>query len=131
MTEAPSNQSPLNRQALAWLRQAKASPQSEVSYLAQLAEWGLESGRVEIPRPLSASQPERHNLEDAVSSLLRPGREEAAFASQWFLSNPNLPPEEQGVILLRQLSQATTAEEAAQAVVETAYDVMVASSGLR
>jgi hypothetical protein len=129
MNEAPSNNWPINQAALAWLREAKASPQEGVSYVAQLAAWGLEKGVVEVPRPISPSQPERHNLESAVDALLRRGPKEADFASRWFLSNPNLSEEDQAVNLVWQLEQAKSPQEAAQAVVETAYDLMVAASG--
>jgi len=128
MNEAPSNNWPVNQAALAWLQKAKASPDGSVSYLAQLAWWGLEEGGVEVPSPISPSQPSPHNLENAVGALLRSGRQEAAFASRWFLSNPNLPVEEQARNLAQQLEQAKSPQEAAQLVVETAYDLMVAES---
>ena len=128
MSEAPSNQWPINQAALRWLEEAKASPDSTVSYIAQLAAWGLAKGIVEIPRPMSPSQPERHNLESAVDALLGSGPQEVAFASQWFLSNPNLDEDEQAENLLAELEQATTPAEAATVAVETAYDLMVAES---
>jgi hypothetical protein len=128
MNEAPTNNWPINQAALKWLREAKASPDPEVSYIAQLAAWGLEKGIVEIPSPVSPSQPERHNLESAVDALLGAGPQQAAFASQWFLSNPNLEPDEQADSLANHLDQATTPAEAATIAVETAYDLMVAGS---
>lgn len=128
MSEAPANQLPINQAALKWLREARASPDPAVSYIAQLAAWGLQKDLVEIPRPTSASQPERHNLESAVEALLGAGAQEAAFASQWFLSNPNLEADEQADNLEAGLNQATTPAEAATVAVETAYDLMVAGS---
>jgi hypothetical protein len=127
-TEAPSNLLVMNQEALKWLHEAKASPMEGISYVAQLAAWGLEKGIVEVPAPMSPSQPERHNLESAVDALLGFGRQEAEFASQWFLSNPNLSKEEQEDNLVERLRDAETPQEAAQVVVETAYDLMVAAS---
>ena len=126
--EAPSNQWPVNQAALKWLKEAKASPDPAVSYIAQLASWGLEKGIVEIPPPVSPSQPERHNLESAVDALLGAGPQKAELASQWFLSNPNLDADEQAENLAGELERATTPVEAAQIAVETAYDLMVAES---
>jgi hypothetical protein len=126
--EAPSNNLPVNQAALNWLRQAKASPQEGVSYLAQLASWGLEKGLVDVPAPVSASQPHRADLASAVDALLGFGRAEVAFATHWFLSNPNLAEDEQAESLEQQLDRATSPQEAAQVVVETAYDLMVAGS---
>jgi hypothetical protein len=128
MREAPSNQWPVNQAALKWLREAKASPDEAVSYVAQLAAWGLEKGLVEISRPMSPSQPEHHDVESAVNSLLGAGWEKAAGASQWFLSNPNMSEEEQADNLVWQLEQAKNPQEAAQVAVEAAYDLMVAMS---
>jgi hypothetical protein len=88
-----------------WLRAAKASPEASVSYLAQLAALGLEKGLVNVPRPQSPSQPERHSLESAVEALLG---QDAAFATRWFLSNPNLPEEEQ----TRKLARSSTRRRA-------------------
>lgn len=125
--EAPSNRWPVNRAALKWLREAKAVPEEDSSYLAQLAMWGLETGDAQVPRPMSPNQPERHNLELTMEALV--GADDPAFASRWFLSSPDLDEEEQTNNLLWQLNEATTAQEAAQAVVKTAYDRMVAESG--
>lgn len=125
MTEASSNSLPANRAALPWLQEAKASPDGSVSYLAQLAAWGLDKNVVDVPRPQSPSQPERHNLESAVNALLGAKPDDA---SQWFLSNPNLAPDEQEASLVQQLGRAKSPQEAAQIVVQTAYDLMVAES---
>ncbi len=128
MNEAPSNQWPVNQAALRWLQEGRMSPLASVSYLAQLAAWGLEKNVVSVPRPTSPSQPERHSLQSAVESLLGDGPQEALHASQWFLSNPNLDEQEQAESLARQLQQAKDPPEAAQIAVETAYDLMVAES---
>ena len=128
MNEAPSNQSPVNQAALSWLQEAKASPDSSVSYIAQLAMWGLDKNLVQIPSPLSPSQPDPHNVEIAIGALQGSGPEAAAFASQWFLSNPNLELEEQAESLAVQLDQAATLQEATEIAVMTAYDLMVAGN---
>ena len=128
MNEAPSNLWPVNQAALMWLKEAKEPQDQQVSYLAQLAMWGLDKGLVEVPPPMSASQPERHNLENAVGTLLTSGSRGAEFATRWFLSNPNLDQDQQDANLTSLLDQASTPQEAAQIVVETAYDLMVAES---
>jgi hypothetical protein len=92
--EAPSNRWPVNQAALG-LKAAKGSPDGSISYLAQLAWWGLEKGGLEIPRPIAPNQPEPHDLELALGALLGSGPESAADASEWFLSNPNLDRKEQ------------------------------------
>jgi hypothetical protein len=109
-------------------RVVKASPEEGISYVAQLAWWGLEEGLVEIPRPISPSQPDPHNLENAIGVLLGWGSEKAEFASRWFLSNPNLSEEEQAANLAWQLEHATSPQEAAEVAVQAAYDLMVATS---
>jgi hypothetical protein len=128
MSEAPSNLWPVNQAALKWLKEAKASPEEGISYVVQLAWWGLEKNLVHVPRPISPSQPEPHNLENAVGALLGSGAKEAEFASEWFLSNPNLSKEEQEQNLEQQLRDAESPQEAAQIAVETVYDLMVAES---
>ena len=93
MNEAPSNKLPVNQAALHWLKEGRMSPDGSVSYLAQLASWGLEKG-VNVPVPMSPSQPERDQVESAVNAPLDAGPKNVAFATEWFLSNPNLPKEE-------------------------------------
>lgn len=95
-----------------------------MSYLAQLAWWGQENG-ASVPRPISPSQPTRDSLESAVGVLLINGPGQAERTSLWFLENPNLDREEQEDNLVRQLREAAHPEAAAQAVVATAYDLMV------
>ena len=123
MTEA--NEQPVNQAALRWLKEGNMSPDDSVSYLAQLANWGLEKDVVNLPRPTSPSQPDPHNVENALGVLL--GRT-VAHATDWFLSNPNLSKEEQADSLVSQLEQAEDLTQASQIVVETAYDLMVAES---
>jgi hypothetical protein len=129
VAEATSNKSEINQLALKWLEQVDPDAQSGVSYLAQLAHWGLESGEVTVPEPRIAGQPSPHNLEIAVGMLLEWGPEKAARATRWFLSNPNLSLGEQEIFLLEQLRQAESPQEAARRVIEVAYDMLVASSG--
>ena len=121
MTEAAANKSLVNQAALKWLD----APDPEQSYLAQLAMWGLEKGGAQVPRPMSPSQPERYEVESQIEALLAATPSQA---SRWLLSNPNLEREEQATNLAQQLQDATSPEEAAQIVVQTAYDRMVAES---
>jgi hypothetical protein len=118
----------VNQAALRWLKEAKAAPNEDRSYLAQLAWWGLENGIVRISCPIAPTQPTHDEVETAIGSLLGSGPGEAEFASRWFLSNPNLDEEEQAGNLELMLSEAENAEEAAHLAVETAYDRIVASS---
>jgi len=128
MTEAPSNKSPINQAALKWLKEAgDPDLQPWISYLAQLAHWGLEQG-LEVGKPLAPNQPSQDQVEHQVMLLLAGGPQEAAYATRWFLANPNLSLEEQATYLLRSLQQAGSPREAAQLVVEAAYDKMQADS---
>jgi hypothetical protein len=111
-----------------WLKEAMVSPDETVSYLAQLACWDLEDGGLVIPPPIAPTQPAPHNLELAPGCLLGSGDKEAEFATEWFLSNPNLDREEQEENPARLLDEAKDPQEAAWAVVEAAYDLMVAES---
>src|SRR5262249_11449868 len=88
--EVPSNRWPVNQAALKWLKEGKAAPDGDRSYLAQLAWWGLGNGIVRISRPIAPSQPSHDDVELAIGSLLGSGAEKAEFASRWFLSSPNL-----------------------------------------
>lgn len=127
MTEAPSNLWPVNQLALQWLQKAKEPTEPDMSYLAQLAWWGLENG-AELPRPMSPSQPERANLESALGALLSRGPAQALAATKWFLENPNVDRWEQERSLVQQLREAQNPTDAAQVMLETAYDLMVAES---
>lgn len=110
-----------NQAARKWLE----SPDETVSYLAQLGEWALDKGGAQVPRPRSASQPERHDLE-AVMAMLQGASPVAA--TEWFLSDDSLTASEQARSLAQKLTNATSPEEAGQIVIQTAYDVMVAAS---
>jgi hypothetical protein len=88
----------------------------------------LEKGGLEIPRPIAPSRPAPHNVELALGVLLGSGAKEAECASEWLLSNPNLDREDQEGNLMRLLDEAKDPQEAAWAVVEAAYDLMVAES---
>jgi hypothetical protein len=129
MNEAPSNQQPVNQAALRWLKEGRMSPDGSVSYLAQLATWGFEKNVVKLQPPVAPSQPEPHDVEQVVNLPLRSGAKSVAHATDWFLSNPNLSKEEQAENLELQLRDAESPRDAAQIVVETAYDLMVADSG--
>lgn len=125
--EAPSNKWIVSQLALQWLRKAKEQPDLDRSYLAQLAFWGLENG-LKVVDPRSPSQPTHASLEETIHILLANGPKVAAAASQWLLSNPNLSEQDQRNNLLQSLRKATSPEEAAQSVLEMAYEVMVAES---
>lgn len=126
MTVDLSNSSPLNRQALHWLQQAKAETSDQQSYLAQLAQWGTE--RLELPEPQTEREPDSHDL---TMALERAMGAEPERATEWLLSNPNLSLEEQTDLLLPQLQQAETPQQAAAAVLETFFDAMTAASPLK
>lgn len=128
--EAPSNKLPVNQAALSWLLEARADVDPSVSYLASLASWGFEKDQVRVQKPMSPSQPERADVENAVNRLLGSGEKAVAHATEWFLSNPNLDREEQADNLEVNLRDAEDPRDAAQIVVETAYDRMVAASEL-
>lgn len=117
-----SNSSPLNRQALRWLEQAKVETSDQQSYLAQLAAWGLEQAEIQ---PSAPNHPDSHDLTMAIDALLGADPQRA---TEWFLENPELEPAEQESNLLSDLQQAANPEEAARRTVESAYSVMVAHS---
>lgn len=119
-----SNSSPINRQALHWLEQAKAETSDQQSYLAQLAAWGLEQSEIRDP-PIAPNHPDQHDLTSAIEALLGADPDQA---TAWFLENPELDPAEQESSLLADLQQAESPQQAAQRAVESAYSVMVAHS---
>lgn len=126
----PSNNWPVNRAALNWLRAAKKPPNPEVSYLLQLAWWGLENG-LRVPSPNSPSQPDHNDVELAVGRRLRSGPKEAAAASRWLLSNPDGEnPQVQAQNLARQLGQVNNPMDAARLVVEMACERMAAVNAM-
>jgi transcriptional regulator with XRE-family HTH domain len=122
---APSNKLPVNQLAAKWLQVAKEPADPDRSFLAQLAWWGLEHG-VQLPEPNHYTHPERHNLEHVIGLLLRSGPKEAAKATEWFLNNPNQPPQENIQYLVGLLKQASSPQEAAQLVLEVMFDRIVA-----
>ncbi len=127
MSELPSNLWPVNQAAKRWLLEVDPPDESRC-YLAQLASWALDKQVVSVPRPMSPSQPLPHDLETAVNRRLGAGAQEAERASEWFLSNPNLDRQEQADNLERELEQAQSPQDAAQSLIETVYDLMVAAS---
>jgi hypothetical protein len=125
MTEAPVNKWPVNRAAKKWLEGVDDQVNEEMSYLVQLAWWGLEDGGVQVREPLSPSQPQPHDLNQLIAGMLGA---KAWDATMWLLSNPELPREEQMKDLEQKLLDATSPEQAAEIVVLTAYDRMVEQS---
>ena len=119
-----SNSSPLNRQALRWLEQAKVETSDQQSYLAQLAAWGMERVELQDP-PVAPNHPDSHDLSSALEALLGADPQRA---TEWFLEIPEIEPEEQESSLLSELQQAANPEEAGRRAVESAYNVMVAHS---
>jgi hypothetical protein len=125
MSEAPSNRWPVNQAALKWLREAKVFPEEDASYMAQLAWWGLEKGGLEVWDPIAPSQPSPDNVELLVQTIYGM---DADKASRFILSNPNLSFKEQRDNLARLLEEATSPQDAAWAVIEALYDLMVAEN---
>ena len=123
--EAPSNRWPVNQAALKWLKEAATPPDGSISYLVQLAWWGLEKGGVKVREPLSPSQPWHHEVEQLIAGMLGA---KASDVTMWFMSNPELSTEEQMKDLDQKLLDATSPEEAAEIVVQAAYDRMVEAS---
>jgi len=121
--EVPVNRLPLNRLALRHL-QAAGEPVNPASlYLAQLAQWGLETG-VEV-RQLAPGEPDQQGVEELVGRLvLEVGAEPAHRALRVLLSNPNLDRAEQQADLERSLEQAPNPLLAAAAVVEQVHDLL-------
>jgi hypothetical protein len=120
---APSNESLVNQAALRWLQAAKEPADEGISYLVQLAWWGLENG-ICVPPPLSPNHPTHEDLELALGQRLVHGPKAAADATRWVLANPNLEPGEEEDNLLLWLESATSPMEAARLVIETVYDRM-------
>jgi hypothetical protein len=122
---APSNRWPVNQAALRWLQAAKEPADEDISYLVQLAWWGLENW-IRVPPPRSPSQPTHEDLELALGQRLARGPRAAKDATRWLLANPNLAPGEEEENLLLWLESATSPMEAARLVIETVYDRMTA-----
>ena len=119
---AAANRQAVNQATLMWLRRAKAEATPWVAYLPQLAAWGLEDGGPTVSCPLAPSMPDRGDVESMLGLLQAAGKEEAAQATRFLLSNPNLSRQEQTSWLLSQLQAARSPEEAAQVVLEVIYD---------
>lgn len=124
--EAPVNQSPVNQEALRFLRQAQADADPSSLFLAQLAMWGLDHG-IQIHQ-LDQNHPSQAAVETTIGLLLNPGRAPAANSLAWLLRNPNLSRAEQQNDLLERLRQASNPWEASKVVLEAVYARMVAAS---
>jgi hypothetical protein len=117
--EVPSNRWEVNRAALRWLRAAGVVADPLRSYLAQLADHGLEAEGLEISRPLDPSHPDHEAMEMAVGRLVgMVGDKPAAQTSRAFLTET----------LLALLEEASSPREAAARVMEALRDKMVANS---
>jgi hypothetical protein len=125
----PSNRWPVNQAALRWLKAARDPVRDDMSYLVQLAWWGLENG-VSPSQPNSPSQPDRNDLELALGRRLKAGAPEAATATRWVLANPDLNPQETANNLRSQLDLAKSPQEAASLVVETVFERMAAVNSM-
>lgn len=127
--EVPVNQWPINQAALQWLQKAKEQPDPQVPYVLQLATWGLETDKIDLPRPIAPSQPEPEAVKQVAYGLgAAHGRQEAYEAMRRLFSNPDLSHKELMDSLDNSLSRATSPEGAAQAVIQVIYDLMVATS---
>lgn len=125
----PSNKWPVNQSALRWLQQAKDPYREDMSYLVQLAWWGLENG-LSVPHPNSPSQPTHNDVELVLGRRLQSGPVRAAQASRWVLANPDVNQQEQANNLRSQLDQAKSPLEAAKLVVETVCERMAAVNSM-
>lgn len=123
--EAPANRLPINQAALDWLREAKVNPDPQVCYLAQLANWGLETDQVYLSPPISPQQPQPESVREFVARLvLAQGPVKVERATNLLLSNPNLNREEQEGNLLEELQEADDPGEAARLVVRAVHELM-------
>jgi hypothetical protein len=130
--ERPVNRREVNKLALHWLIQAKEGANEDQPYVVQRAQWGLQNEKIDLPEPLTPSQPRPEPLEQLVASLLLEREAKPAARVMRFLySNPNLSPAEQAENLSAALRQAQSPEKAAAEVVEHIYDLMVATSPYR
>jgi len=127
--EVPVNQWPINQAALAWLTKAKEPADPERPYVLQLAAWALEADKIDLPRPIAPSQPEPEAVKQVAYGLGQArGRTEAYEAMRRLFGNPNLTHKEEQDNLLASLELAKSPQEAAQAVIQVIYDLMVATS---
>ncbi len=128
--EVPVNRWPLNQAALRWLRKAGEPGNPLVPYVLQLAAWGIEESKVELPQPLSPSQPLPEAVEQVVHGLVLGGMgsDPAWLAMRRLFSNPNLTWTEEIHNLENSLAEAETPAEAASAVIQVIIDLMEATS---
>jgi hypothetical protein len=126
--ELTVNSWPVNQAALRWLQEAKATINPQQAYVIQLAVLGLESGWADLPEPLAPSQPSPEGVSQMAYALLKSGPWPAMEATQRLFSNPNLSPGEEMTELLSLLRAADDPQEASAAVLQTIYDLMVATS---
>src|SRR5947209_7820465 len=114
----PLNNTPLNREALQLLREAKADVAPYSLHLLSLAHWGLEEGNARVEN--------RPAVEEQVGQLLA-WKPENAMA--WLLSNPEgAERKEQEANLLRLLQSAESPKRAAELVLEAIYSRQVADN---
>lgn len=126
--EVSVNQWPANRAALRWLKETDQPVNPQQPYLIQLAVFGLEADQVTLPAPIAPSQPTAAAVSQLAYSLLVSGGWPAMQATQRLFSNPNLTPPEEMANLEASLAAASSPEEAAAAVLQVLYDLMVATS---
>jgi len=127
-SEAPANKWPVNRLALDWLKKVRGPMNPQAAYVAQLAHWGLEEGKVEVPYPIAPLQPNPEDVAMLAAQLTMHGRREAHQAMRFLVSYPEMDREEQLSNLESGLRQAKTPEQAAWAVVDHLMELMVAHS---
>lgn len=127
--EVPINQWPINQAALQWLQKAKETPHPDKPYVLQLATWGLEENKIDLPQPIAPSQPTPEAVKQVAFGLADVwGKDQSYQAMRRLFSNPNLSHKEEMDNLSNSLSRATSPEGAAQAVIQVIYDLMVATS---
>jgi hypothetical protein len=126
--EVPINRWQVNQQALVWLKKAKVPANPLQPYVIQLAVWGLEEADLTTSDPIAPSEPTPEGVSQLTYGLLKSGAEPAHRAMQLLLSNPNLDQQEQQENLEYELAQAGSPERAAEVVLETIHDLMVALS---
>jgi len=116
----PENNSPPNRAALKWVREANAPAPGHYLHLLSLAMWGLENGA-------SGEWPDRDRhaiaAQVAVMHAWKP-----ANAMAWLVSNPNGPDHEQQTNLQNEINQAKSPKQAAALVLAAIYSRMQADN---
>jgi hypothetical protein len=121
-SETPANQREPSQLALQWLREARASPDPNYLYLAQLAFWGTESG-LRFRRHGQDSDELVRQVEMLLA--LKPSHQQIY---DWLTTNPDGPEgqSEQEDTLSVALEKAKDPLEASAAVLETVSDRMAA-----